>query len=304
MAEYDPLAVFTKLRGCLIAIVLIACVPGQGQPADVHECFILAGTNGGTTSVSDPTECSRPSSPASTFKIPHSLIALQTRVLTETTVFKWDGTAYDFASWRRDHTLRSAIRNSVFPVFQKIAPKIGRERMLAQLAALHYASDTFEGDIASFWINGDLVVSPLEQFSFFERLFAGRLPIDARHVAFVVNAMRMPAGQVLLGAGPQPFPLKWAASTIVRGKTGNTTVNGERVSWLVGAVESRGVARVFVARVRTAGALPNTAGADLAVRELNALTGRKGEQGSQGEREKDQQGEREKGQQEKGRITI
>jgi len=62
-----------------------------------------------------------------------------------------------------------------------------------------------------------------------------------------------------------------ARGTVVRAKTGNTTVSGERVSWLVGAVESGGVRRVFVARVRGAGTLPNTAGADLAVRRLNAV---------------------------------
>jgi Beta-lactamase class D len=57
-----------------------------------------------------------------------------------------------------------------------------------------------------------------------------------------------------------------------RAKTGNGTVNGERVSWLVGALETGGRQYVFASRVRsTTGALETTAGADLALRVLNTV---------------------------------
>jgi beta-lactamase class D len=56
----------------------------------------------------------------------------------------------------------------------------------------------------------------------------------------------------------------------VRAKTGNTTVAGERISWIVGHVESRGRGTVFVVRVRGAGDVPTQAAADLALRTLNA----------------------------------
>ena len=60
--------------------------------------------------------------------------------------------------------------------------------------------------------------------------------------------------------------------TIVRAKTGNGTVNGERVSWLVGALETGGRQYVFASRARsTTGALETTAGADLALRVLNGV---------------------------------
>jgi len=50
---------------------------------------------------------------------------------------------------------------------------------------------------------------------------------------------------------------------------GNTTVAGERVSWVVGYVESRGRRTAFVARARDAN-LSMQAGADVALRTLNA----------------------------------
>ena len=178
---------------------------------------------------------------ASTFKVPHALIALQTGVITPATVLKWNGTAYDFESWRRDHTLDSAMKASVLPFFQNTARLIGEARMRKSLAEIRYAADTFDGDVTTFWIDGDLVVSPMEQFDFLQRLFSARLPIDAAHVAAVKSAMRMPAGQILLGLGARPFVLDWPKSTIVRAKTGNTTVKGERVSWLIGALEHEGL---------------------------------------------------------------
>src|SRR5262249_60530692 len=95
---------------------------------DAGECFVLVGA-GGRTVVPSAEECGHRTAPASTFKIPHALIALQTGVITPSTVFTWDGTKYDFASWQRDHTLDSAIKLSVFPFFQHTAALIGRDRM-------------------------------------------------------------------------------------------------------------------------------------------------------------------------------
>ncbi len=41
-------------------------------------------------------DCSRRTLPASTFKVPHALVALQTRVVTAKTVINWDGMKRDY----------------------------------------------------------------------------------------------------------------------------------------------------------------------------------------------------------------
>lgn len=47
----------------------------------------------------------KPCSPASTFKIPNSIIALETGVLeSDTSVFKWDGAPRRQAKWEKDLT--------------------------------------------------------------------------------------------------------------------------------------------------------------------------------------------------------
>jgi beta-lactamase class D len=265
------------MRPILIAAVLCIIVPrvsSQEKAAGVRaECFIEA-RPGARPYVSDEQECRRATVPASTFKIPHALIALDTGVVTRDTIFKWDGRKYTNDSWHRDHTLTTAIRWSVLPFFQHTARQIGRERMRRGLAMLHYAEDTFDGDIDAFWLNGDLVVSPREQFAFLSRFVRGTLPISRAHLSTVLEAMRMPQGEVLMAAGAHPFELTWPAGTVVRAKTGNATVAGERVSWLIGSLELESRQHVFVARLRFAGTLPPSAGADLALRELNTRTPR------------------------------
>jgi beta-lactamase class D len=69
--------------------------------------------------------------PASTFKIPNSLIALETGVVADPDkdVFKWDGVTRSIEAWNKDHTMRSAIAASAVPVYQEIARRIGQERM-------------------------------------------------------------------------------------------------------------------------------------------------------------------------------
>src|SRR5712672_3440055 len=80
--------------------------------------------------------------PASTFKIPNSLIALETNVVVDPDkdVFKWDGVVRSIEGWNRDHTLRSAIAASVVPVYQEIARRIGAERMQKYLDLFEYGN--------------------------------------------------------------------------------------------------------------------------------------------------------------------
>ncbi len=255
-----------RMACAVVAALSVVSARAAQEPA---ECFVFSRLGDSKPFVSNAGECDRKTAPASTFKIPHALIALQTGAITGDTVFPWDGKANDFAAWRRHHTVDSAIKWSVLPFFQRTAGLIGPDRMRSELSSLGYAADTFERDVSAFWINGDLVVSPLEQLAFLQRFMAGTLPVEPRHVSAVKAALRMPPGQVVNAAGAQPFTLTWP-SPAVYAKTGNTSVDGERVSWLVGSLQSDGGDYVFVARVRSSAALERTAGIALAERALNA----------------------------------
>ena len=112
----------------------------------------LLGRRGATARVESTARATAvATAPASTFKIPHALIALQTGVVTPSTIVKWDGKPRDFDVWRRDHTLESSIRWSVYPFFQHTARLIGRDRMIQSLRSIGYAADSFDGELTTFW---------------------------------------------------------------------------------------------------------------------------------------------------------
>ena len=252
----------------VLALSLATLVP----PA-VHagECVVIAAMNGPETVVGGD-DCSHRTLPASTFKVPHALIALQTNVVTPKTVIKWDGVKRDYPVWNSDQTLESAIRMSAVWVFQQFATAIGRDRELESLRAFGYGSARFEHDVTNFWLNGDLLISPIEEVAFLRRMWSYDLPVERAHIDTVKADLTMPRGKFVNAAGVHDFALRWPADTIVRVKSGNGTVNGEQVSWLVGALETGGRQFVFASRARAAaGTLGTTSGADLALRVLNAL---------------------------------
>ena len=77
--------------------------------------------------------------PASTFKIPNTLIALETGVLRdENTVLKWNGEQHWNENWNKDLTLKEAFHASCVPCYQEIARKIGVERMNKYLKSFDY----------------------------------------------------------------------------------------------------------------------------------------------------------------------
>ena len=255
----------------LIPVLALALSTLAAPALGPGECVVFAPLSG-PESVFGEDECARRTLPASTFKVPHALIALQTHVVTATSVIKWDGTRRDFPRWNADQTLESSLKRSVVWVYQRFATAIGRERELEHLRAFHYGSATFAGDVTTFWLNGDLRISPDEQVAFLRRMFTYDLPVDRVHIDTVTRDLTMPRGTIENAAGVHKFPLRWPADTIVRAKTGNGTVDGEHVSWLVGELETGGRQDVFASRARSATrTLDTTAGADLALRVLNTI---------------------------------
>ena len=254
------------LAATFLAEPLLAAEPWR------RECVVLEELGGGAPYISDAAECAVASSPASTFKLPHALIALETGVVADPLApVPWDGTRHTFAAWNRNHSLDSAIKNSVVWFFQQTAKQIGRDRMLSWLQRLDYAADSFEGELTMFWLNGDLAVSPLEEAHFLRRMLRYELPIERRHVEAVKAAFLMPPGKITNAAGSHDFALAGSEAVVVRAKTGNSTVGDEKISWLVGEFERQGRTFVFASRVRSSESLPSTAGAELAQKTLEKV---------------------------------
>jgi beta-lactamase class D len=120
--------------------------------------------------------------PASTFKIPNSVVALETGVVgdPDKDIFRWDGVVRSIEAWNRDHTMRSAIAASAVPVYQEIARRIGAERMQKFVDLFEYGNRDIGGGIDQFWLTGNLRIDPVQQVDFVDRLRRGALPVSKR----------------------------------------------------------------------------------------------------------------------------
>ena len=175
--------------------------------------------------------------PASTFKIPNSLIALETGVVVDPDkdVFKWDGVVRSIEGWNRDHTLRSAIAASAVPVYQEIARRIGAERMQKYVDLLEYGNRDIGGGIDQFWLTGNLRIDPVQQVDFVDRLRRGALPVSKRSQELVRDIL----------------PVTKSADAVIRAKSGllGAEVGKPSLGWLVGWAEKGSAQTVFALNV-------------------------------------------------------
>jgi beta-lactamase class D len=165
--------------------------------------------------------------PASTFKIPNSIIALETGVVADPDkdVFKWDGVKRSIKSWNKDHTMRSAIAVSAVPVYQEIARRIGQERMQKYVDLLEYGNRDIGGGIDQFWLTGNLRIDPIQQVDFVDRLRRGALPVSKRSQQLVrdilpvtkVGGATIHAKSGLLGAQAGKPSLGWMVGWVEKG---------------------------------------------------------------------------------------
>lgn len=130
--------------------------------------------------------------PASTFKIANSLIAIETGVVAdERHVFRWDGQPRSFKAWEQDMTLRQAIPASNVPVFQEIARRVGLNQYREWLDKLEYGNGLVGDAVETFWLDGPLKISAVEQTSFLAALALGQLPISKRAQDLVKDMLRV-----------------------------------------------------------------------------------------------------------------
>ena len=183
--------------------------------------------------VYDPERAARKFTPASTFKIPHSLIALETGVVQDERqpVFRWDGTQRDIPDWNRDHTLRTAIKYSVVWVYQEIARQVGAEREARYVKGFDYGNGDTSGPVDQFWLGGPLRISAFGQIAFLKKLVGGELPVSERSVRIVRDIL-------INDAGP---------TYVLRAKTGADF--DAKIGWWVGWVEREDNAFFFAVNI-------------------------------------------------------
>lgn len=226
------MGVYRLLFCCLF---VLASTPALSQPIEREKdfssyfhglpgAFVLYNQAENSWTRYNPEQCRTRYSPASTFKIPNSLIGLETGVIKDQHfVIPWDSVRRDVSAWNRDHDLQSAIANSVVPYYQELARRVGEKRMKEYVEKIGYGNMDISGGIDRFWLGSTIVISADEQVDLLRRLYANALPFSTRSMDIVK--------EILILEKTDRYTL--------RGKTGFTNFDGNHVvSWFVGYVEN------------------------------------------------------------------
>jgi beta-lactamase class D len=198
-------------------------------------CFVLYDSQKDTYIRYNPKACAERFSPCSTFKIPHTMIALDTGVASGPDFsLPWDGVKRSIPAWNHDHTLRSAFQNSVVWFYQELARRIGPEREARYVSKFGYGNMDTSGGLTNFWLQSSLTVSADEQVGFLRRLWANGLPVsqDAQRMTREIMEISRNNGRVLYG----------------KTGTGGTT-DAARLGWFVGCVQHGERTVFFAARI-------------------------------------------------------
>jgi beta-lactamase class D len=229
----------------LLVVSLLTAVPVVAFAQGAIQSCVVVSDNGGALQRwnGSAADCATRLSPASTYKIPHALIGLETGAITETTIEKWDGVPHPAQQkWNQDHTVFSAMKPSVLWFFQRMAPRIGAAPAKQWLEKFSYGNANTTGDITRYWVNGRLLISPDEQLAFLAKFYGGSLPVKQAYVDRLTVAMEQAPGTIENARGVHPLDAHWRQGISLNSKTGATTLaSGQGISWLVGqlAVDGR-----------------------------------------------------------------
>ena len=163
--------------------------------------------------------------PASTFKIPNSIIALELGIIeNDSMIIEWDGKPRFQKRWEKDLTFKEAFHLSCLPCYQEIARSIGVKRMKNYLYNLNYGNMAFDStNLDMFWLEGQSEISQYQQIAFLRTFNEQRLPISNRTHTIMRRMMIIDETE----------------QYILRGKTGWSVVNDQNNCWYVGFMETK-----------------------------------------------------------------
>ncbi len=170
-------------------------------------------------------------SPASTFKIPNTLIALNEGVVTKDSVIVWDKKIREYEFWNKDQTLQTAFKTSCVWCYQEFASKIGIKKYEKYLEELDYGNKTIGNDVRRFWLDESLKITTFEQIKFLKRLYTNDLPFKIEDM----NSLK----EIMIDEKNEDYTIR--AKTGWEGKYG----------WYVGFVETKNDVWFFALNIDT-----------------------------------------------------
>ena len=221
------------MKELLITLLFTVCSAALAEDRDIKKIFDDNGIEGTIVIRSLRSEQSfihnEPRSnlrftAASTFKIPNTLISLEEGVIAgKDSVLKWDGRNHEYASWNVDQTLESAFKVSCVWCFQELAHRIGAEKYNNYIKKLPYGRLSGPYGVTTFWLDGSLKISAVEQIDFLKAIYLRSLPFSDP----TYETLR----EIMVVEETPNFTL--------RAKTGWAEKAHPQVGWYVGYVETK-----------------------------------------------------------------
>jgi beta-lactamase class D len=202
--------------------------------AGVAGTFVLYDPATDKLTVVHPSRAGQRLVPASTFKIANTLIALETGVVKdENEIIPYGGKPQPFKQWEKDMPMREAITASAVPVYQELARRVGLERYQTWLARLDFGNRQTGTALETFWLDGPLEITAIEQAKFAAKLAQSKLDISERSQRITREIIR----------------LEDKGGATLYGKTGWRFSSTPHFGWWVGWVERSGQISAFALNI-------------------------------------------------------
>lgn len=195
--------------------------------------------------------------PVSTYKIYSALLGLETGLISpEQSQIAWNGQNYCYDTWNTDQTLQTAMQNSVTWYFQTLDQSAGLPAIRNFIRKIGYGSQTVGENLASYWGDSSLLISPIEQVELLRKFYENQFGFAPKNVAAVKDSIR----------------LYTAENATLYGKTGTGEKNGQNVlGWFIGYLEKDGNVYYFAANIQNEKDADGTAATALTLEILKAL---------------------------------
>ena len=202
---------------------------------DREGTIVISSLDGKKTYLYNEERSKKRLSPASTFKILNSLIALEEKILDAAEVIPWDGVQRDFDAWNKDQILSSAFKSSCLWAYQWIAKKVGRDVYTHYLTQINYGNKNPASKLTTFWLKGgSLKITPLEQVAILKKIYL-KAPVFSNRSYDTLK-------KIMLTEQTQEYSLYV--------KTGAATKNWIGHGWYVGYIETNDQTWFFATNIK------------------------------------------------------
>lgn len=192
------------------------------KSADANGTFVVFDVAANQFIGHDKARAERRFIPASTFKIPNTLIGLSVGAIKSVDeILPYGGQPQPFKTWEKDMGLREAIVLSNVAIYQELARRIGLEQLRESVSKLEYGNKNIGTSVDTFWLLGPLKISAVEQTQFLAKLAQDALPFPHEH--------QEKTREIIL--------LEKSVGWTLYGKTGWENAPGPGVGWWVGWVQ-------------------------------------------------------------------